>query len=863
MVHGVFTLVDLAEQRHNQRASRVLQSIEQNLLPIESPMFSCHWPDPVSFAQWGQQFADPAAWLDQIGLIWIVMLLGITIVVVDLNKGFMQHYTPSSVLELLMGEDAAAAAAELLPLITPRFSSSLRVREVAMVYTSLTGHLTPRIEEHLARVYRPVPITNAGCETALKPLSSSRVDRMGAAQVAAHVKAHTEPLHTWYQYITEDSLAANRAAKRRCVADAKAPSCLLVATPINTAASPSLSAATNGADIPSPHPTPAPAHTSTPTSSAITAGAQAVNRRKLQEQHRRQKRAAAELSITMSKRTKAGRANRARGHALAAAAQHQQILMSSAAATEAELAECKNVNMRTATDLQVCQEQLHQSQRALQQSENEVLAVQVSLHRSKAELAAAKEELAACMSKVRSMGTQLAAMRAQLATAKRAMPKDVRDKMSWLQRNEVSLYTLKRWHAMWGAPPCTQAASPATAFKAPPPPCHKERDTVTGAFTAAYACSNAALLTLPNVSCQQLGPLRTAVAAAEFPDAPPQPQAGPSTVRRHQLMLTRKIQGTFKSQLSKAPAVHVQMDGCTIKNGKVVLFCASASIPAPVPSLPTSSLTADPPTPLAAGPPTPLAADPPTPMAAGPPTPLAADPPTPMAAGPPTPLAADPPTPMAAGPPTPLAADPPTPMAAGPPTPLAAGPPTPAQILTHGQEPSKILCRHAKHGHGSKQGLAALLGTVIAKTDPASFRAMDAVDLQPRMKALRKEQRDMERASAAKTAVARAARKAVTESCMVGGNKQLVLNIGTVASLGQLRAASSRHPRGADYSATTLEEAAAFTLAQLWGYINFYKIPPKHRPAQKTLLQNLRRFVKQHIEQRTKAALSSGPGGVA
>ncbi|MGQ3285880.1 hypothetical protein, partial [Bosea sp. (in: a-proteobacteria)] len=115
--------------------------------------------------------------------------------------------------------------------------------------------------------------------------------------------------------------------------------------------------------------------------------------------------------------------------------------------------------MRTATDLQMCQEQLHQSQQALQQSENEVLAVQVSLHRSEAESAAAKEELAACMSKVRSMGIQLAAMRAQLATAKRAMPKDVRDKMSWLQRNEVSLYTLKRWHAMWGAPPCTQAAS--------------------------------------------------------------------------------------------------------------------------------------------------------------------------------------------------------------------------------------------------------------------------------------------------------------------------------------------------------------------------------------------------------------------
>ncbi|KAJ9521559.1 hypothetical protein QJQ45_008850 [Haematococcus lacustris] len=204
--------------------------------------------------------------------------------------------------------------------------------------------------------------------------------------------------------------------------------------------------------------------------------------------------------------------------------------------------------MRTATDLQECQEQLHQCLQALQQSQNEVQAVHVSWHRSRAELAATKQELAACRSKARSMGTQLAVMRAQQAAARKAMPKDVRDKMSWLHRNEVSLYTLKLWHGMWGAPPCKQQASSAAALKAPPSPRHKERDTLTGAFTAAYACSNAALLTLPNVSCQQLGPLRTAVATAEFPDAPPQPQAGPSTVRRHQLMLTRDIQCTFTSE---------------------------------------------------------------------------------------------------------------------------------------------------------------------------------------------------------------------------------------------------------------------------------------------------------------------------
>ncbi|KAL6744939.1 hypothetical protein V8C86DRAFT_2996179, partial [Haematococcus lacustris] len=248
--------------------------------------------------------------------------------------------------------------------------------------------------------------------------------------------------------------------------------------------------------------------------------------------------------------------------------------------------------LRLLPQRQVCQERLHQSQQALQQSENDVLGLQVSLHRYRSELSAAKQELAVCKGKVRSMGTQLAAMRAQLATAKRAMPKDVRDKMSWLQRNEVSLYTLKRWHAMWGAPPCTQAASPATAMQVPPPPCHKERDSVTGAYTAAYACSNAALLTLPNVSCQQLGPLRTAVAAAEFPDAPPQPQAGPSTVRRHQLMLTCDIQRTFEGLLRQAPAIHIQMDGCTITSGKVVLYCASAAVPAAGPRLPT--LAADP-----------------------------------------------------------------------------------------------------------------------------------------------------------------------------------------------------------------------------------------------------------------------------
>ncbi|GFH09564.1 hypothetical protein HaLaN_04734 [Haematococcus lacustris] len=94
----------------------------------------------------------------------------------------------------------------------------------------------------------------------------------------------------------------------------------------------------------------------------------------------------------LSKRTKASRANGALGRA-------------------------RIVNMRTATDLQVCQERLQQCEHTLQQSQNEVQALQVSLHRSRAELAAAKQELAACRSKVRSMGAQLAVMRTQQAAS--------------------------------------------------------------------------------------------------------------------------------------------------------------------------------------------------------------------------------------------------------------------------------------------------------------------------------------------------------------------------------------------------------------------------------------------------------------
>ncbi|KAJ9529863.1 hypothetical protein QJQ45_022262 [Haematococcus lacustris] len=82
--------------------------------------------------------------------------------------------------------------------------------------------------------------------------------------------------------------------------------------------------------------------------------------------------------LLVIKRTKAIRANGAQGRACAAVTRQQQILMSTAVATEAaldaarsQLCSSQTDYMRTATELQVCLEQLHQSQQALRQSENE------------------------------------------------------------------------------------------------------------------------------------------------------------------------------------------------------------------------------------------------------------------------------------------------------------------------------------------------------------------------------------------------------------------------------------------------------------------------------------------------------------
>ncbi|KAJ9512411.1 hypothetical protein QJQ45_012968 [Haematococcus lacustris] len=130
-----------------------------------------------------------------------------------------------------------------------------------LLRTYLLGVLSSRLEELLALLYKPAHITNAACETALKPLSSSGVEKMSPEQVAAHVKAHTEDLDTWVPHITRESLAQSRVedrvAKRQRKEDKQA-----AAVAFFGIASPSLATA---------HPSPvAAAATPSPTAGAAT-----------------------------------------------------------------------------------------------------------------------------------------------------------------------------------------------------------------------------------------------------------------------------------------------------------------------------------------------------------------------------------------------------------------------------------------------------------------------------------------------------------------------------------------------------------------------------------------------------------------
>ncbi|KAJ9532524.1 hypothetical protein QJQ45_010597 [Haematococcus lacustris] len=129
-----------------------------------------------------------------------------------------------------------------------------------LLRTYLLGVLSSRLEQLLALLYKPAHITNAACETALKPLSSSGVEKMSPEQVAAHVKAHTEDLDTWVPHITRESLAESRVedkvAKRQRKEDKQAATVAFFGK-----ASPSLATA---------HPSPVAAATPSPTAGAAT-----------------------------------------------------------------------------------------------------------------------------------------------------------------------------------------------------------------------------------------------------------------------------------------------------------------------------------------------------------------------------------------------------------------------------------------------------------------------------------------------------------------------------------------------------------------------------------------------------------------
>ncbi|KAL6744913.1 hypothetical protein V8C86DRAFT_3036140 [Haematococcus lacustris] len=135
-----------------------------------------------------------------------------------------------------------------------------KLHAAAAILSSTPGVLSSRLEQLLALLYKPAHITNAACETALKPLSSSGVEKMSPEQVAAHVKAHIEDLDTWVPHITRESLAESRVedrvAKRQRKEDkqaaavaffGKASPSLATAhpSPVAAAATPSPTAATS------------------------------------------------------------------------------------------------------------------------------------------------------------------------------------------------------------------------------------------------------------------------------------------------------------------------------------------------------------------------------------------------------------------------------------------------------------------------------------------------------------------------------------------------------------------------------------------------------------------------------------------
>ncbi|KAJ9511559.1 hypothetical protein QJQ45_003587 [Haematococcus lacustris] len=76
-----------------------------------------------------------------------------------------------------------------------------------------TGIITEPLEQLLSRYFRPVHITNAASETALKPLNNDMVLRMKEEGVSGRIKMTVEDTNSWFSDLSDDALgaAASRA----------------------------------------------------------------------------------------------------------------------------------------------------------------------------------------------------------------------------------------------------------------------------------------------------------------------------------------------------------------------------------------------------------------------------------------------------------------------------------------------------------------------------------------------------------------------------------------------------------------------------------------------------------------------------
>ncbi|KAJ9528032.1 hypothetical protein QJQ45_005696 [Haematococcus lacustris] len=83
------------------------------------------------------------------------------------------------------------------------------IADAATMELEATGIITEPLEQLLSRYFRPVHITNAASETALKPLNNDMVLSMKEEGVSGRIKMTVEDTNSWFSdYLLDDALGA-------------------------------------------------------------------------------------------------------------------------------------------------------------------------------------------------------------------------------------------------------------------------------------------------------------------------------------------------------------------------------------------------------------------------------------------------------------------------------------------------------------------------------------------------------------------------------------------------------------------------------------------------------------------------------